>query len=481
MNNYNFETRELCPYREDWNRGGKHIIMCGALWYIKEEDSIFLLDTKETRKRPNGRPYNRYRIAKGLPAALLAQGDALVQVDFDISACRHEYFKEAEKLFPNKPIYDGPTITEDWLFTLQHSLIIKHNISGYVDNYALMRVGLFLRAISNPYLTDKLEEKINYNYHYTCLFEGKTEAQFIFSQMPTVSERTEAPLIYAHDMGKPMNTTKLQADGFMAAIINLAIFYYWSRRWLEYNFTDIDVIERINKAYQNNSPIIDIADLHKLSFDLPLEVEDICKAYMTAFEPIMRKVWKMKPEVQLECVDGDNIYTYIYEHEAQSPDRLLASELYANLTNDQKRTLVSYGRRFMEWLVKTYPITTLSQFKVMQAMAKDMPPIQLTIQNDVRVTHADEKEEKPKTRNPQSKFKYIISDDKKEISKIYKRIELHLASPAKLRDELKLLQNEGLVSLPINNPTDIIREIRRIWGDEAPKERSFVTTWGRRI
>ena len=96
-------------------------------------------------------------------------------------------------------------------------------------------------------------------------------------------------------MGKPMNTTKLQADGFMAAIINLAIFYYWSRRWSEYNFTDIDVIERINKAYQNNSPIIDIADLHKLSFDLPIEVEDICKAYMDAFEPIMCKVWKMKP------------------------------------------------------------------------------------------------------------------------------------------------------------------------------------------
>ena len=477
---FNFETRELCPYREDWNRGGKHIIMCGALWYIKEEDSIFLLDTEETRKRPSGRPYNRYRIAKGLPAALLAQGNELIQVDFDIKACYQAYFKEAEKRFPTKPSYHIPTIMEDWLFTLQHSLIVMHNISGYVDNYALMRVGLFFRAISNPYLTDSLEEKINYNYHYTCLFNGKTEAQFVFSQMPTVRERTEAPLIFAQDMGKPMDTAQIQADGFIAAIINLAIFYYWSRHWLEYNFTDIDVIDRIIKAYKNG-PIIDIADLHKLSFNLPVEVEDICKAYMTAFEPIMRKVWKMKPEVQLECVDGDNIYSYIYAHEAQSPDRLYASELYANLTNEQKRTLVSYGRRFMEWLVKTYPITMSSQHRIMQAMAKDMPPIQLTIQNDVRVTHVDEKEEKPKTRNPQSKFKYIISDDKKEISKIHKQIELHLASPAKLRDELKQLQNEGLVSLPINNPTDIIREIRRIWGDEVPKERSFVTTWGRRV
>ncbi len=420
MTKYNFETRELVPYREDWNRGGKHIIMCGALWYIKEEDSIFLLDTEETRKRPNGRPYNRYRIAKGLPAALLAQGNELIQVDFDIKACYQAYFKEAEKRFPTKPSYHIPTIIEDWLFTLQHSLVVMHNISGYVDNYALMCIGLFLRAISNPYRTDSLEEKINHNYYYTCIFSGKTEAQFVFSQMPTIRKRTEAPLIYAHDMGKPMETTTLQADGFMAAIINLAIFYYWSRRWSEYNFTDIDIIERINKAYQKQESIIDIADLHKLSFDLPLEVEDICKAYMSAFEPIMRKVWKMKPEVQLECVEGDNIYTYIYAHEASSPERLYNSELYANLTNDQKRTLVSYGRRFMDWLVKTYPITMSSQHRIMQAIAKDMPPIQLTIQNDIRVTRAidDEKPTKKQTKEPKAKEEttcpYINADALKE-------------------------------------------------------------------
>ena len=77
------------------------------------------------------------------------------------------------------------------------------------------------------------------------------------------------------------------------------------------------------------------------------------------------------------------------------------------------------------------------------------------------------------------KFKYIISDDLKEIQTIHSRIELHLSSPAKLRDELRKLNTEKAISLPLLKPTEIICEVKRIWGDKAPKERSFVTTWSR--
>lgn len=476
---FNFETRELVPYREDWNRGGKYIKIDGALWYIKEEDSIFLLDTEETRTSQNNRPYNRYRIAKGVPAAILAQGDALVQTDFDIMGCYQAYFKEFEKLFPTKPAFHMPSILEDWVFTLQHALIIEHNISGFVDSYSLMLVGLFLRAISNPYRTDSLEQQISNNYYYTCLFSGKTEAQFIFSKMPTLADRTEAPLIFAHDLGLPMDTTKRQASGFVAAIINLAIYYNWAKRWSEYNFQDTSLIERIIRAYQEQRPYIDIADIQKLSFNLPLEVEDICKAYMASFEPYMRKVWKRKPEVQLECLEGDNIYTYIYAHETSALEELVASELYTNLTSYQKQTLISYCRRFMEWLRKTYPITPSSQYRVMQAMGKDLPPIQLTINNDVQIIQRGGDTKGEKHKKELIKFAFIISDDKNEILKIHKRIELYLYSPAKLRDELRRLKNEGLVALPMEKPTEIARELQRVWGDKAPKLGSFKTTWGR--
>ena len=483
MAKYNFETRELCSYRDDWNSKTK---LFGALWYIKEKDGIYLLDAPTTRpiSDKSSRPYNEIPVAKGLAAAILAQDDLPMYFESDYKACYQAYFKAIKDLFPEKPAYHIPTALEEWEFCLAQKILIENDPSGHLDNYSIMAVGVFLRDMSNFYREKDIERQLNHNYYYISLFEGKKEPQLIFSQMPVVSERTEAPLIYSCSIDQPMHKAQLQADGFLAAIINLAIFYHWENRWTEYNFADIEVIRRINQAYQKRSPIIDVVDIHNLSFNLPIEVEDICRAYMAAFEPIMRKVWKMKPEVQLECIEGDNIYTYIYAHEAQSPDRLFASELYANLTYDQKRTLVSYNRRFMEWLVKTYPITMASQHRVMQAMAKDMPPIQLQINTHVTHTHTGEQEEKPKKKQApkrSTKFVYIISEDRKEINKIHKRIELHLSSPAKLRDELLRMDNEGLLTLPMDKPTDIIRAVRDVWGDAAPKERSFVTTWGRRV
>lgn len=476
---FNFETRELCPYREDWNRGGRYIKISGALWYIKEEDSIFLLDTEETRTHPSELPYNRYCIAKGLPAALLAQGDALVRTDFDYMACYQAYFKEAEQLFPQKPAYDMLTILEDWEYTLQKAMIVERNLSGFVDNYSLMCVAVFIKARAFQYHINSLEERIYQNCYYTCHFQGKAETQFVFSEMPTIENRSDAPFIYSLDVGQPLDTAKPQADGFMAAIINLAIFYYWKKRWSEYNFTDLNMIKRMKRVYQEHRPIMEISDIRQLSFDFPDEVEDICKAYMTAFVPIMRKVWKMKPTVHPECIEEDNIYSYIYAHEESSPDKLYASELYANLTDNQKRTLVSYGKRFMEWLPKNYPITPSSQYRVMQAMGKDLPPIQLTINNDVQIIQhgAETKEEKHKKQF--IKFAFIITDEMNEILKIHKRIEMCLSSPSKLREELRSLHNDKVLALPLQKPTEIARELQRVWGDKAPKVGSFKTTWGR--
>lgn len=403
MNKYNFETRELCPYRKDWDKNGN---FWGALWYVKEKDGIYLLDTLTTRpiSDKSARPYNELLIAKGLPAAILAQDDLPMYYESDYSACYQAYFKVIKELFPTKPVYDIPTVLDEWEFCLAQRILFDNDPSGHLDNYSFMAVGVFVRGISNPYRENELKHIIDKRYHFTCSFPNQETPQLIFSQMPHVEDRTEAPLIYSYRIDQPLNTAKLQASGFMAAIINLAVFYYWKRRWAELNFADIEWVKRINQVYKRLSPIVEVSDIHKLSFNLPIEVEDICKAYMEAFEPIMRKVWKMKPEVQLECIEEDNIYTYIYKYETDSPDQLFASELYANLTNEQKRTLYSYGRRFLEWMVKTYSITALSQHKVLQAMTKDWPPIQVTIKNNVKVTHAGE-EEKPKKKQAKPKAK----------------------------------------------------------------------------
>ncbi len=474
---FNFETRELVPYREDWNRGG-NVKISGALWYIMEKDGLYL-KIDEYKIVGKTRLTHDHCVAQGLPAAILAQGDQLVHPDFNFAACCEEYYKAIKKAFPTKPTFHIPMVLEEWELTLQQSFSIVHNTSGYVDAYAMMRVAVFLRDLSNPYRKKTFEEKVNHNYYYIYRHSSQQEPQFVFSRMPNVAERIVAPIILKCGLNQSNKPATIQTDGFAAAIINLAIFFHWEKRWSRYNFTDLKLIERINQACRKNEPFVDIADIRQLSFELPIEVEDLCRGYMDVFFPTMQKVWKLKPDVQLECVEGDNIYTYIYACEQTSIEEFLKSELYANLHIAQQRAIFAYAKRFSEWLTKTYPITTASQHRIMQAIGRDMPPIQLTIHNDIQVTHAGEEPKEEMSKKSSSKFQYIIVDDEKEILIIHKRIEVHLSSPAKLRDELRRLQEEGLVALPMENPTAIVRELQRIWGSKAPKEGSFKTTWGR--
>lgn len=478
MTKYNFETRELVPYREDWNRGG-NVSIKGALWYIKEKDGIYL---KIDDDKIVGKLHftHDFRVAKGFSAALLAMGaEVLRNIEFNALECYHAYCKEMEPLFPERPANYVHFILEDWEETLHQTWPLFDNPCGYIDLYARTIVGGIIRDLFNPFNTAGIGDKINSNFYYICHFQSQTEPQVIGSHMPNVEEMLAAPVIYKRGLNQSPKNTQLQASGFLAAIINLAICNDWQKRWSKYNFADIHLIRRINKAYKSQTFLLDVANIKELSFDLPEEVETLCRTYMNVFFTTMSNVWKRNPKVQFECIEGDNIYTYIYAHEVSALEDLAASELYSNLTNFQKQSLLSYGRRFMEWMEKTYPITMETQQKVMRAMGKDIPPIQLTIQNDVQIIRSGKEEKEEPYHKPFVKFAFIISDDKNEILKIHKRIELYLSSPAQLRDELRRLQNEGLVALPMENPTQILRELQRVWGDKAPKLGSFKTTWGR--
>lgn len=477
---FNFKTRELSPYRDDWNGKG-NVKVCGAMWYIQEDDGIFLLDTEETRtgesyNQTHERPNIKHLIAKGFPAAMLAQS-LMCLSNFNELDCYHAYFRETESLFPERPRYFPPLIIRDWELTLQQSRLIDNSVNDdYINLFTLTKVAVFLRdRIINPFQIIDVKDKLDRNYYYVCRFANQTEPQVLFSHMPNFEERQAAPMIFSHGLNQPIQTSKRQADGFIATVFNLAIVYSWEKTWSRFNFTDLNLIERINKSLSDQTPLIEIFDIQELSFSLPVPVEKICKLYMDTFLPVMRKVWEHTPEVQLECTEGDNIYTYIYACEHTSVEDFLQSELYANLDLTQQRAIFSYAKRFSEWLRKNYPITAASQHRIMNAIGRDMPPIQLTIHNDIQVTHANEQ---PKEID---KFKYIISDDEDEIKAIHERIKLHLSSPSELRNELSDLQVEKRLSLPMDKPTEIIREVHRIWGDEAPKERSFVIAWVRRF
>lgn len=479
---YNFKTHQLAPYSTEWKNG-----MRGALWYIQELDAIYMIDSQSISEgqdhliqqlRQLAHPVNC--LAKGFPAALLAHKDLICLLSFDWVKFCQAYFNAMRDLFPQKPAFCVPPIVEDWEYTLRQIQPFRNDISGYFDNYQRMHVARILRDLFNPFKIVDVRNKLQYRFYFTAKFADNDVPQLISAQMPELEDRIGAPFIIMQDANRLSEPAKIQVHGFIAAVINLAMCSYWEKRWKEYDFANPTIVALIAQTYRDGRPIInEVVPIEKLSFALPISVIDLCKAYMDAFESIILKVFQYRSDLPVECTDGDNAYAMIYACEHDSFDDFQKSELYQHLTYEQKQALFGYAKRFSEWLSKTYNITIQSQHRILNALSKDMPQIQMQINNFVKITRAGDTEDD--NSDEPVKFKYILSDDWGQIAEIHKRIELHLASPAKLRDELIRLQEDGLISLPMDNPTAIIREVKRILGDKAPKERSFVTTWGRRV
>lgn len=479
--NYDFTTRQLFPYSDQWKNG-----MRGALWYIQELDAIYMIDAQiSTEQDAYKQLLQHYAhpvncLAKGFPAALFAHKDLITSLNFNWVEFYQAYFKAMSELFPQKPAYFIPPIVEDWDYTLRQIQSFQNDISGYLDYYQRMHIGQILRDLFNPFKIKDVRDILWHRFYFITKFEDKETSQLIGAQMPDLEKRIGAPFIILQDNQLSSEPAQIQVHGFIAAVINLAMCYYWQKRWMEYDFTNPEVMDLIVQAYKDKRPIQEVMPIEKLSFALPISVVDLCKAYMDAFESIILKVFQFRSDLPIECSDSENAYTYIYECEQDSLDVFLHSELYQHLTYEQKQGIYGYARRFSEWLTRTYNVSTLSQHRVMNAVARDIPQIQMQINNFVKITRAGDFEEENNMDEPM-KFKYILSDDWGVIGDIQRRIEAHLSSPAKLRDELARLQDEGLISLPMNNPTAIIRAVRDVWGERAPKERSFVTTWGRRF
>ncbi len=479
--NYNFTTRQLYPFTDQWKNG-----MHGALWYIQELDAIYMIDAQISTEQDNykqllqqyAHPVNC--LAKGFPSALFAHKDLITSLSFNRVEFYKAYFKVMCELFPQKLAYFVSPIIEDWDYTLRQIQSFNNDISGYLDYYQRMHVGRILRDLFNPFRIVEVRDILRQRFYYTTMFADNETPKLICSEMPDLEKRIGAPFIILQDRDNLSEPAKIQVHGFIAAVINLAMYQYWEKRWMEYDFTNLETMTIIAQAYKDSRPIREVMPIEKLSFALPISVIDLCKAYMDAFESIILKVFKYRSDLPIECSDSEDAYTYIYACEQDSLDDFLHSELYQHLTYEQKRGIYGYAKRFSEWFIKTYNITMLSQHRIMNAIAKDMPQIQMQINNFVKVTHAGDIEENDNMDEPM-KFKYILTDDWGVIGDIQRRIELHLSSPAELRDELRKLESEKLVSLPMDKPTEIIREVIKMWGNKAPKERSFVTTWGRRL
>ena len=461
---YNFTTRQLYPYSDKWDNGMK-----GALWYIWEEDALCIANDEEA-----------FPIAKGYAAALFANRELHKEIAQNPVEFYNAYNQQLEKSnFPDRqPFHEARRILYDWRDTLKMLSPIKQDFSHYVDMHARVFVGLILKKYFNPCYISDVKDIIQSKYPYACRTLDNEQWIFSFSYPSNANPQQMVPLIWFKRPEETCSEARELVHGFLAVVLSYAIYQYWLMDWQRMNFANQATIEHYISSINNHGLPIDIAPLSNLNLALPVKITDICQAYMDVYFPIMRAAWEKNPKVPIECLKEEYIYSYLYNMECEAMNDFFHSAFLRYMTKNQLDAFQGYGKRFVEYLTLNYPISYSSSHRITDILGKDLPPIQVTIQNDIKVTHANEQPQKAKPK-PVGKFKYIISDDRKEIEKIHKRIELYLSSPAKLRDELRRLQGEDLVALPMENPTAIVRALQQVWGDRAPKEGSFKTTWGR--
>lgn len=372
MNNYNFETRQLFPFCDKWENG-----MQGELWYVWEEDAICIVNGDE-----------RQPIAKGYGAALLANKNVLYSWGFNPIDFYKAYNYELEKAnFPGRyPFQETRRILYDWFFTLQQLEPIKNDFSDYLDYAQRIQVGIIMRDYYNPYKIVDIKKKLEWRSHMICDIAGHKELQLIFATRPELEDLSATPTIWIKAMDAKYNTSKAQVYGFMAALINYAIYSYWVEHWQTYNFANPAFLELFIESWEHREPIKEKANLAELQFLTDVSILDFCQAYMDTFAEITRQVWERTPTIPIECWDGDNFYSYMYACECESRTEFLKSELYQNLTPTQQKMIYGYSLRFTEFLAKRYPVSAHAQHEIMKALARDMPPIQLEITNNTEIT-----------------------------------------------------------------------------------------------
>lgn len=218
-----------------------------------------------------------------------------------------------------------------------------------------------------------LEGIITWNGYF--LFRNQDgEEVVLFTTCPQVERLSAAPAVWIRKKEQPLEQAKLQVQGFAASVISLAINHYWT----------------IHHYDEYTNPMKEPAKLEDLDCMLYCRKSVLFGSFMKEFAPIAREVWEQSPTLPMECSEGDNWYTYMYCCECDARQEFLNSELYQHLSNEQKKIIYGYTTFFIEFLAKNYPVSMRVQHQIMEALSRNMPPIQLHIENKTHITRRKE-------------------------------------------------------------------------------------------
>ena len=218
-----------------------------------------------------------------------------------------------------------------------------------------------------------MEDAMRFDMYFSYL-DANGENKIIFNTSPDVQTLRAAPAIWMRLKDQPLDQSQLQVQGFAASIITLGINHYWHER----------------DYFEGKPRFPEPAKLEDLDFFLFCKKTEVFRSYMNAFAPIAHEVWECSPTLPLECSEGDNWYTYLYACECDARQAFLQSELYQCLNDNQRRTIYGYTSRFIDFLAKNYPVSIRTQHRIMEALSRDIPPIQLHLETKTQIIRKKE-------------------------------------------------------------------------------------------
>lgn len=358
---YLSSSRVVSEYREDMPDGKK-----GCLFYISEIGTLCLIDTpyRKGDKEPvalhqseKDHPIGNLDcvIAHGVPAVLLADREHLVAHDKMITFMR-EYQLDHSSVTTSPQM-----VLKHWLSALKR-ILPNVNKEGWFSMFDLMHVGQMIRDFCRPLPKEELAVDI-FQPAPAVLRTRRIKGPKILMMSAPGSHYTEhlIPFPYLYLLDDLDDETYCDKQhiglGFIAVLINHALYKYHRNHWDYMNFTNVETVKQVLKNYEvpEDEVILPEIDFRVFSLDFTIPYREMISQYVERESELLRAYVEHHPDMYYELAEGDNIYSYmlyiergaytnIYEH----------SPLYAAMTDEQRKMVAMYFQRYIETLQKIY-------------------------------------------------------------------------------------------------------------------------------
>lgn len=350
-------ARVLTPYYDNLPNEKK-----GCFFYVAEEDCIYLQDFhagpvgSEVQLTVNSVTDRENQVAFGLPAWLFALDERKLYRCVNPSDLVDEY------VTPRHPKETTlRKIISDWRKTLSALPDLKHYVeifdSKRIDAVSKIVKDLYFRErknLSRENLMETSREQIEMGKNEVPLFPYLLDPRCC-KGFPVLVLMEQICLLEAKDI---VSQNNWDAFGFVALLINGALLSHRNRYFEHLIFSNENNVDKlfrcVSSAPIHRRNLFSPIRLDVFKFELSYNYVEFIEKYLEITAESVREYVSHDPTCSMDILDGNNVYSYIYEKESEEYERFKTGKLY-ELFGEKNRSLIdTFFKHFQEYLRKTY-------------------------------------------------------------------------------------------------------------------------------